>query len=50
MSDHFWFFIVSQIITAAGIYAAIRSDLATLKTKVDRAEKDIEKLQDALQP
>jgi hypothetical protein len=44
MTHQDWYFIIGQIVTAAGVYAAIRADLADIKARLARAEKDLERL------
>ncbi len=44
MNDTFWMFIIGQIVTAAGVYAAIRSDLREHRVRIERAEDDIKEL------
>jgi hypothetical protein len=39
-------FVVSQVITAAGVYAAIRSDLREAMVRVTIAEKRLDRLED----
>lgn len=39
MNDTFWLFVLGQIITAGGIYAAIRADLREALVRVSLLEK-----------
>lgn len=39
MTDQFWMFVLGQVVTAAGIYAAIRADLREHKVRLDALER-----------
>ncbi len=46
MPQEFVLFLAGQILTAAGVYAAIRADLAELKARMHMAERRIDRLED----
>jgi hypothetical protein len=39
MNDQIWFFIIGQLATAAGIYAAIRADLREAMVRINMLEE-----------
>lgn len=39
-------FVFSQVVTAAGVYAAIRSDLTESKVRVELLEKRVDRMED----
>lgn len=43
-------FVLSQVVTAAGIYAAIRADLREALVRVNIVERRVERLEDATAP
>lgn len=45
MNDQLVLFIVGQVITAAGVYGAIRADLREALTRVAMAEKRLDRLE-----
>ena len=39
-------FVFSQVVTAAGVYSAIRSDLTESRVRVELLEKRVERIED----
>ena len=48
MIDSVWLFVLGQVITAGGVYAAIRADLREALVRVGLLEKWREKVEDKL--
>lgn len=46
MSENLLLFVISQIIAAGAVYAAIRADLRELMVRMGHAEKRIERLEE----
>jgi hypothetical protein len=47
MSEQIILFLFGQVVTAAGVYAAIRADLREALTRVGMAEKRLDRLEGA---
>lgn len=46
MPAEMFLFFLGQIVTAAGIYAALRADLADLKARAHMSERRLDRLED----